>query len=298
MADTILKLWNLCTRSIAPSPILNLGNRLVDLFPIRSSNHLINLAFSTDNETTRKSLVRVGTIAFLTSGILLVLWEITVFLFTFNFLRSETSSVLGGINAPEKIVTVLITPVQLPTTTGAIMTFIADNASSFLLAYTFAGLGSVVLLIAIPALYVCFRKYSPASIILGCIVALVSVIAEAVTAGNSFSLITASVNFAAATTDFQRAAYVAVYQSTLNGVLINSDAFAVIQDLAFLVISTVMLRSPMPKWVAILGITISIFGIFASIVGFLTSELNLTQISQLLFAAWFFALAYNLRRSI
>jgi len=243
-------------------------------------------------------LVRVGIVAFLTSGILLVLWEITVFLFTFSFLRSETSSVLGGINVPEKIVTVLITPVQLPTTTEAAMTFIANNASLFLLAYTLSGLVQVVLVIAIPALYVCFRKYSPASIILGCIVALVSMVALAVTAGNSFSLITASVNFAAGTTDFQRAAYVAVYQSTLSGVTISSDAFAVIQDLAFLVISAVMLRSPMRKWVGILGITISILGIFAVVIDFLTSELNLTQISTLLFGAWFFALAYNLRRSI
>ena len=266
--------------------------------PIFYSRRLNDLAFSTDIESSRKGLIRVGTIAFLTGGVLLVLYEITVFLFTFSFLRSETSSALGGINVPEKIVTVLITPVQLPTTTGAAMTFIANNSSSYLLAYVLAGLNQVVLVIAIPALYVCFRKYSPASIILGCIVALVSVGAEAVTGGNSFSLITLSTGFAAATTDFQRAAYVAAYEGTLSGVVINSDAFAVIQDLAFLVISAVMLRSPMRKWVGILGITISIVGIFAVIVDFLTSDLNLTQISTLLFAAWFFALAYNLRRLI
>jgi len=242
-------------------------------------------------------LIRVGTIAFLTSGILLVLWEITVFLFTFSFLRSETSA-LGGINVPEKIVTVLITPVQFPTTTGVVMTFIANNTSSFLLAYIFSGLSDVVLVIAIPALYVCFRKYSPASIILGCIVSLVSVVVEAVTAGNAFSLISSSTSFAAATTDFQRAAYVAAFQSTSTGVTINIDAFGVILGLAFLVISAVMLRSPMSKRVGILGIAISIFGIFAVIVGFLTSEVDFNQITNLLFATWFFALAYNIRRLI
>ena len=226
-----------------------------------------------------------------------MLKAITAFLFAFNYLRSVTSITFGASSVPVKIVTALITPVQIPNSTAG-MTFIANNTSSFLLVYTLVGLLYAVLVIAIPALFICFRKYSPAAIILGCIVALVSLGALAVTASNSFSLISASTSFAAATADFQKAAYVAVYQSIGAGLTISSDAFTVIVMLAFLVIAVVMSRSPLRKWVGIFGIAISIFGIFTVVVDFLTGDIDLSQISTLLFAGWFFGLAYNLRRFI
>jgi hypothetical protein len=277
--------------------ILSHGNRIVDLFPIRPHKYLKSLASSADNQSARKGLIRVGIIAFLTCGILDVLKAITDFLFAFNYLRSVTSITFGASSVPVKIVTALITPVQISNSTAG-MTFIANNTTSFLLVYTLAGLLYVVLVIAIPALYVCFRKYSPAAIILGCVVSLVSLGALAISTGTLFSLITVSTNFAAATTNFQRAAYVAAYEGMLSGSVINTDAFSVILGLAFLVISVVMLRSPIRKWVGIFGIAISIFGIFATIVDFLTTDLDLVQISTILFAIWFFALANNLRRFV
>jgi hypothetical protein len=131
------------------------------------------------------------------------------------------------------------------------------------------------------------------------LVGLFIVLDLAVTWPNIAVLITASDDFAAATTDAQRAANIgaatyasAVLRSTLEGV------YSIVSlSVGILLVGLVMLRGTFSKTAAYLGLATGILGIVSVAGGLLVKELGTTIIlASALTTAWLVAVGYRLLR--
>ena len=262
-------------------------------FPFLWTSDLSDLTF--DVESSWKGLVKAGAIAFVITGIITLLNEINIFLLTFHFISTQGTIRVGISGSIEmKLIYALITPIHLPTSFESAMQFIANNPTSFQIAYALLGVSSLVLLIGIPALYVRLKKINPTMVVLASLFSVLSLVVIALTYGSASSLVGLSTSYTQATTDFQKAAFVAAYQSIIIGVKIDGLASEIALYLAFLVFSIVMMKSSMPKSVGVLGIAVSAFGVFAAVLDYLSSGTSLTQVRTIVMAIWYFVLAYYL----
>jgi len=118
-----------------------------------------------------------------------------------------------------------------------------------------------------------------------------------VIAVSAIALVTLSQNYAAATSDIQRTAYVATASYSLAVISVSERVFSsVIPSLWGLITGVVMLRGIFSKSTAYLGIAASIVGFAYSISIFAPSLAILVVIEVLIFAVWFMLAGYRLYR--
>jgi uncharacterized membrane protein YhaH (DUF805 family) len=110
-------------------------------------------------------------------------------------------------------------------------------------------------------------------------------------------MITLSQNYTAATSDAQRAAYVAVADYALAVIAVSGPIFSlVISSIGALIVSLVMLRGVFNRATAYIGIVASIFGFIYGISVFVPALTILFIIAVLLSGIWYLLLGSRLYR--
>lgn len=243
-----------------------------------------------DTGSSEKGLIRAGAIAFLAAGTLTVILAIVQFLSLFVFVNKEATITYGiSANLQMELRYALITPVQVPSTPATSMTFIANHLTYYRIGYPSSGVIALILLIGIPALYVSLRKIRPTPITLASLLALIFLVVRAQGWATLFSLINTSQSYVQSTSDFQRAAYLAVFQSTVGIASADLLVSIIALHLAFLTIAVVMLKSQTLKWAGVFGTVSALFGLTGALINVETAE-----ISEILQTIWFFILAFSL----
>jgi hypothetical protein len=150
------------------------------------------------------------------------------------------------------------------------------------------------------SLYLALKSSSSNATLVGAgLLVLFAVLDLAVTWPNYASLISLSGDYAAATTDAQRAASVAATSYPL--AVLTSSLFAVyailVPSLGILVVSLVMLRGMFGKSIAYLGVLTGILGIVSVVGSFFLTALDATVIvTSVLTTLWVLLVGYRMLR--
>jgi hypothetical protein len=169
------------------------------------------------------------------------------------------------------------------------------------LAYTVYGVLMVTDILLVPvvlALYLALKGVNKNAMLAAAgFVGLFLVLDLGVTCISSVALTTISQNYVAATSDIQRAAYVATANYVL-GVTAASEPFYsfVVSSIGFLIISLVMLKGVFSKATAYLGIAASIVGFVDGISLFVPALAISAAIAIILYGIWSLLVGYRLYR--
>jgi hypothetical protein len=118
-----------------------------------------------------------------------------------------------------------------------------------------------------------------------------------VTVISQVGLTTLSQNYAAATSDIQRAAYVATTNYVLGVTAVGGPAYSfLVSSIGVLITSLVMLRGVFSKATAYLGLAVGIVGLVYSISLFVPALAMAAAITLFLWGVWFLLAGYRLYR--
>jgi hypothetical protein len=188
----------------------------------------------------------------------------------------------------------------LPTASTVIDSFalLQNNWLLGLLSFDLVMLVSAVLLIPIYlALYVSLRRASPSLMAIALTLGLVG-IAAYFAVNPAFTMLSLSTHYAAATSEAQRALFVAAGLATLAGYQgTGFDMYYVLSAITMLITSFVMLRSAIfSKGTAYLGIAAGILMIVPATAGIIGVYLSLLSLLPLV--AWYLLIAQRLLRLV
>ncbi len=178
------------------------------------------------------------------------------------------------------------------------MAFLNSLAAHVTLAYFIYGLYSLsgfLLLIATMALYLALKQVNKnAMLVAAGLLFLFVVLDLALTEFNSITLITLAQHYTTATTDAQRAAYMAAADYGLATIPVATFYSWVVGSLGFLIASVIMLKGVFSKRVAYLGIIVNTLGIIGGFYIFIpTLTLFLTPI-LIIWGIWLMLVGFRL----
>ena len=232
-----------------------------------------------------KVLYKVGGLSFLIDGIILLIIIAISFQGNVNVTTSQTFGLGTIIRAFE------FGLLPLPSSAGEGLKLTAANAASAQ-AYYIAGILLFALLIpAMLALYFVLKDVNKSYTLIAIGIAGGGIAAFFATVGNAFSVIVLAQLYTGASTDAQRAAYLAAAQGSFTVLTVGSNLSNALLYFAAFIASLVMFRSLFGKAAASLGITIGALSILNLVVslGFF-----LSLIVSVITVIWVFTVGYKL----
>ncbi len=177
------------------------------------------------------------------------------------------------------------------TSTGAeALTMMAENS---LLFRTVAGIFALVAILFVPgmlALYLSLRSVKKTHMLVATALFAVAVALFLASTVMEYSLIGFSARYVAASSEAQRAAYVAVLDLVNEGTAVADTLGMVLFSISLLIVASVMLKGRFGKPTAYLSILAGILGL----VGVVPGLFVVSVASNLLLALWFLAVGYSL----
>ncbi len=163
-----------------------------------------------------------------------------------------------------EILSIIIGPP--PSESEAYLISVAEHALISQINFGLFVVGDFLLLFVVVALYLTLKNVSKNAMLIATELMIAYIFIDlAVTEMNSLTLVLLTQQYASATTDSARAAYLAAAFYALATLPLATFFSYFISCIAFLIINIVMLKGVFKKWIALLGIVFSIEGIFASL---------------------------------
>jgi hypothetical protein len=186
----------------------------------------------------------------------------------------------------------------LPSGGEAVLKFLAGQTTLVYTIYGIIILGDILGVLFLLALYLALKGVNKNAMLAATgFLGLGLVLDLGVTVISWIGLITLSQNYTAATSDAQRAAYVAVADYALAVIAVSGPIFSlVISSIGALIVSLVMLRGVFNRATAYIGIAASIFGFIYGISVFVPALTILFIIAVLLPGIWYLLLGSRLYR--